>query len=157
LILSPRFEQELEALADRSDAGLFAKCVSTRNDTNCPHFTRSRQDDGLNRFFEEISQRDDPTVRWGCLGDGMLIRRDALQAVAAVSDPPHGYMEMFIPSLVHHLGFELLDVDAISDLYTQLRWRPAFTVKEALAAKRAERTFMHPFKSVDALDLILAE
>jgi hypothetical protein len=30
-------------------------------------------------------------------------------------------------------------------------------VKEALAAKRAERTFMHPFKSVDALDLILAE
>jgi hypothetical protein len=156
LILSARFERELEALAERSEAGLFAKCVSTRNDTNCPHFTRSRQDQRLNRFFEEISQRDDPTVRWGCLGDGMLLRRDALEAVAAVSDPPHGYMEIFVPSLVYHLGFELMDVDAISDLYTELRWRPDFSVKEALAAKRAERSFMHPFKKVDALGLILA-
>jgi hypothetical protein len=157
LILSPRFEQELEALADRSDAGLFAKCVSTRNDTNCPHFGRSRYDERLNRFFEDISRRDDPALRWGCLGDGMLFRRDALEAVATVSDPPHGFMELFIPSLVYHLGFELVDVDAISDLYAQLRWRPDFTVKEALAAKRAERSFLHPFKSVDALGLILAE
>jgi hypothetical protein len=86
----------------------------------------------------------------------MLLRRDALEAVAAVSDPPHGYMEIFVPSLVYHLGFELMDVDAISDLYTELRWRPDFTVKEALAAKRAERSFMHPFKKVDALGLILA-
>lgn len=157
LILSPRFEQELESLAERSDAGLFAKCVSPRNDTNCPHFARSRHDQRLNRFFEEISQRDDPAVRWGCLGDGMLFRRETLAAVAAVSDPPHGFMELFIPSLVYHLGFEITDVDAISDLYTGLRWRPDFTVKEALAAKRAEQSFLHPFKSVEALDLILAE
>jgi hypothetical protein len=87
----------------------------------------------------------------------MLFRRRTLEAVASVSDPPQGFMELFIPSLVYHLGFEITDVDAISDLYTQLRWRPDFTVEEALAAKRADRSFLHPFKSVDALGLILAE
>ena len=143
-------------MAERSDAGLFGKCVSPRNDSNWSHFARSRHDERLNRFFEQISCRDDPAVRWGCLGDGMLFRRDALEAVATVPDPPHAFMELFIPSLVYHLGFELMDVDAISDLYTGLRWRPEFTVTDALAAKRAARSFLHPFKSVEALDLILA-
>ncbi|HEX6457315.1 MAG TPA: hypothetical protein VF032_00240 [Thermoleophilaceae bacterium] len=154
LILSPRFEQELESLAERSDAGLFAKCVSPRNDTNCPHFARGRHDERLNRFFHEISQRDDPAVRWGCLGDGMLFRRETLAAVAGVSDPPHGFMELLIPSLVYHLGFEIIDVDAISHLYTGLRWRPEYTLEDALAAKRRGQTFLHPFKDLRGLDLL---
>jgi hypothetical protein len=154
LILGPRFEQQLESLAERSDAGLFAKCVSPRNDTNCPHFARSRHDERLNRFFEEISLRDDPGVRWGCLGDGMLFRRETLAAVAAVSDPPQGFMELFIPSLVYHLGFEITDVDAISDLYTRLRWRPEYTIEDALAAQRRGEVFLHPFKDVGRLDLL---
>jgi hypothetical protein len=66
-------------------------------------------------------------------------------------------MELFVPSLVYHLGFELVDVDTLSDLYVGLRWRPDFTLDEARAAKRAGRTFLHPFKSIDSLDLILAE
>jgi hypothetical protein len=157
LILSPRFEEDLEALAGRSGAGLFAKCVSPRNDSNCPHFARTRRDDRLNRFFAEVSCRDDSAVRWGCLGTGMLFRRDALEAVATVEDPAHGYMEIFIPSLVHHLGFELVDVDALSDLYVGVRWRPGFSLHEAQAAKRAGRSFLHPFKSIEGLDRILAE
>jgi hypothetical protein len=154
LILSPDFEEKLEALARRSGAGLFGKYASIRNDTNWSHFTRTRDDGKLNRFFEQISCRDDPTIRWGCLGDGMLFRREALQAVATVNDPPHGYVEIFIPTLTYQLGFDVVDIDAMSDLYAAVRWRPEYSVDEALAEMRRGRVFVHPFKELDALELI---
>jgi hypothetical protein len=154
LILASDFEERLVALAERSPAGLFAKYASLRNDTNWPHFVRYRRDEWLNRFFEQISCRDDPGLRFGCLGSGMLFRRDALGAVAAVADPPHAYLEVFIPTLTYHLGFELIDFDALSDLCAGVRWRPEYTVEEALAEKRRGRPFVHPFKGVDALELI---
>jgi hypothetical protein len=35
-----------------------------------------------------------------------------------------------------------------------VRWLPEFGVEEARAAKRAGRSFIHPFKQIDALDAI---
>jgi hypothetical protein len=86
----------------------------------------------------------------------MLLRRDALAAFCALDDPPDYYMELFVPTVVHHLGFDVVDMDATADLYMDVRWVPPFTVDEAIAAKRAGRAFVHPFKSADALDAVLA-
>jgi hypothetical protein len=154
LILASDFEQRLVALAERSPAGLFAKYASSRNDTNWSHFVRYRRDERLNLFFKQISRRDDPGLRFGCLGSGMLFRREALAAIAAVLDPPHAYLEMFIPTLTYHLGFDVVDVDAVSDLYAAVRWRPEYRVDEALAEKRRGRAFIHPFKALDELGRI---
>jgi hypothetical protein len=152
LILAGDFEERLTALAERAPAaGLFAKHASPRNDTNWPHFARYRRDERVNRFFGQISRRDDPALRYGCLGSGMLFRRDALAAIAAVADPPHAYLEMFIPTLTYHLGFDVIDVDALSDLYAAVRWRPEYTVAEARAQKQRGRAFVHPFKELDRL------
>jgi hypothetical protein len=156
LIVASDFEQRLVALAERSPAGLFAKYASPRNDTNWPHFVRYRRDERLNRFFQQISRRDDPGVRFGCLGSGMLFRRDALRAIASVADPPHAYLEMFVPTLTYHLGFDVVDVDAVSDLYAAVRWRPEYTINEAVAEKRRRRAFVHPFKRLDALEGLAA-
>jgi hypothetical protein len=146
LVLASDFERRLAALAERSPAGLFAKYAGPRNDTNWSHFVRYRRDERLNLFFERISRRDDPGLRFGCLGTGMLFRRDALEAVADVLDPPHAYLEMFIPTLTYHLGFDVVDVDALSDLYAAVRWRPQYSVGEALGERRRGRAFVHPFK-----------
>jgi hypothetical protein len=154
LILASDFEQRLVALGERSPAGLFAKYASPRNDTNWSHFVRYRHDERLNLFFQQISRRDDPGLRFGCLGSGMLFRREVLGAIAAVLDPPHAYLEMFIPTLTYHLGFDVVDVDAVSDLYAAVRWRPEYRVDEALAEKRRGRAFVHPFKALDELDRI---
>lgn len=153
LILASDFEQKLAALAERSPAGLFAKYARPRNDTNWQHYVRYRRDERLNRFFEQISRRDDPGVRYGCLGSGMLFRRDALAAIASVADPPHAYLELFIPTLTYHLGFDVVDVDAVSDLYAAVRWRPEYRVEEVLVERRRGRAFVHPFKDLDALEL----
>ena len=154
LIVASDFEQRLADLAARSDAGLFAKYASPRNDTNWPHFVRYRRDATINCFFERISCRDDHSIRYGCLGSGMLFRRDALAAIAAVPDPPHAYLEMFVPTLAYHLGFDVVDVDTLGDLYAAVRWRPEYETIEALAEKRRGRAFIHPFKQLDALDLV---
>jgi hypothetical protein len=155
LFLRGDFERDLAALAAaRPQAGLFAKWASPRNDTNWPHFTRYRANSELRRFFARVSVREDPGQRWGCLGNGLLFRRDALAAFCSVTGAPHAYGEMFVPTLTHHLGFEVVDVDALGDLYAYVRWRPEFGVEEALAAKRAGHAFVHPFKELDALDRI---
>jgi hypothetical protein len=153
-ILSGRFEDELLRLAEGSPAGLFAKHASRRNQTNWVHYTRYRKDAALNRFLASISRREDPAERWGCLGSGMLFRRAALEEFSALDGAPDAYLEMFIPTVIHHLGFEVANVDAFGDLYADVRWRPAYGFDEVVAAKRAGRVFVHPFTEVDALDRV---
>jgi hypothetical protein len=154
LILRGNFETELLALAERTGAGLLAKAASPRNDTNWPHYLRHRDDERVNGFFASISRREDPNGRWGCLGTGMLLRRDALAAFCAAGEHPHVYVELLVPSVIHHLGFEVVDVDRHSDLYAAVSWRPEYGVADAIAAKLAGRTFLHPFKRVDMLGAV---
>jgi hypothetical protein len=56
-----------------------------------------------------------------------------------------------VPTALHHLGFDVVDVDAVSDLYAAVRWLPEFGVDEAAAARRAGRAFVHPFKRIEEL------
>ena len=151
LILSGDFERTLAELASRSSAGLFAKNATPRNDSNWSHYLRARGDERLNRFVARISGRNDPGLRWGCLGPGMLLRREALAAFCSLTDVPPNYFELLVPTVVYHLGFEVEDIDGISDLYMSIRWLPEFSVEEAIAQKRAGRSFLHPFKRLDAL------
>jgi hypothetical protein len=157
LFLRGDFERDLLALAERSAAGLFAKNARPRDDTNWPHLARVRHDPRLNSFIDRISVKNGAGPRWwGCLGSGMLFRRTALSAFCEVEDPPDAYLELFIPTVVHHLGFDVVDVDALGPLYAAVRWRPEYGVEEAIAHKRAGRTFVHPFKQVDALPEVSA-
>ncbi|HEX8054585.1 MAG TPA: hypothetical protein VF517_16480 [Thermoleophilaceae bacterium] len=156
VILRGDFEAALRDVVARTGAGLVAKNATPRNDTNWSHFLKVRGDERLDRYIESITTRDDPLVRWGCLGTGLLLTRDALSAFRALDEPPPHYVEMFVPTAVHHLGFHVVDMDAVSDLYADVRWLPEFGVEEALAAKRAGRHFVHPFKRLDELAALSA-
>jgi hypothetical protein len=154
LILRGDFEQRLEELAARSPAGLFAKHASVRNDSNWSHHLRLRGDARLNDYIASISRRDDPGIRWGCLGTGLLLRREALEAFCALASPPPLYIELFVPTVLYHLGFDIADVDALGDLYSAVRFLPEMSSEEVMAAQRAGRVFAHPFKGVDVLESI---
>jgi hypothetical protein len=156
VVLSSDFEARLADVAERSGAGLVGKWASPRNDTNWPHLTRFRGDERFRAYLERITRRDDPARRLGCLGAGMLIRRDALAAYCEAAAETHVYGEMHVPTVIWHLGFEVADFDAYGDLYKAVRWRPEYGIDEAIAHKRAGHAFVHPFKDLDALDAILA-
>jgi hypothetical protein len=152
LILRADFEESLAALAKRTGAGLLGKAAGPRNDTNWPHYLRYRGHEQLDRFVEAVSRRDDLGARYGSFGAGMVFTREAFDAVAAViGDAPGMMQEALVPTLVHHLGFRVVDVNELGDLYAGIRWRPLYTLEDALEAKRAGRTFVHPFKRMDQL------
>lgn len=155
LLLSPDFESRLRALAEQTGAGLLAKWASRRNDSNWPHHLAMRDDAELNGLIDAISVREDKQARFGCLGNGLLIRRDAFEAYCTVAGLPERYVELMIPTVVHHLGYDVVDFDAVSDLYLDVRWLPEFDVEAAAAAKRAGRLFVHPFKELGSLDAVL--
>jgi hypothetical protein len=155
LILRGDFEQRLEELAERSPAGLFAKAASTRNDSNWAHYLRLRGDARLNDYVASISRRDDPGIRWGCLGTGLLLRREALEAFCALAAPPPIYIELFVPTVLYHLGFDVADIDALGDHYSAVRFLPEMSSQEVMAAYRAGKIFAHPYKGVDVLEAIV--
>jgi hypothetical protein len=155
LILCGDFEQRLEELAGRSRAGLFAKAASARNDSNWAHYLRLRGDARLNDYIASISRRDDPSIRWGCLGTGLLLRREALEAFCALAAPPPLYIELFVPTVLYHLGFDIADIDSLGDLYTAVRFLPEMSFEEVMAAYAAGKVFAHPYKGVDVLESIV--
>jgi hypothetical protein len=155
LILRGDFELRLEELAEHSPAGLFGKGASARNDSNWPHYLRLRRNAQLNDYIASISRRDDPGIRWGCLGTGLLLRREALEAFCALAAPPPLYIELFVPTVLYHLGFDIADIDSLGDLYTAVRFLPEMSFEEVMAAYAAGKVFAHPYKGVDVLESIV--
>lgn len=151
LILDPRFEARLRDLAGRTGADLMGKTCVERTATNDEHYIRFRKDPGLLAQLRRVSVRDDPTRLFGCLGDGMWISRRALEAYVAVDDHPPCYCETYVPTLLHHLGFGLVDIDAQGDLYRYVRWTPPFTAEDVIAALGRGAVFVHPVKDPEAV------
>jgi len=156
LILRPDFEDLLTGLARSSAADLLAKAASDRTGTNWAHYTRFRRDPDLLAFLASISVREDPTRLYGCLGNGFLLTRAALGAFAAVENPPPCYVEVYLPTVLHHLGFRVVDIDALSDVYRHVTWEPERTLDEVLTVQRAGGYFAHPFKDIATLDRVTA-
>jgi hypothetical protein len=140
-VLRRDFERALGALVDASGADFLGKNCSRRDDTNWPHALRARADPRMRRFAE----------LWGCLGTGMLMRREVLEAFAGF-DHTHGYLELYIPTVARHLGFRLDDVDRFSDVYAHVNAPPEKDLAALRAARSQRHFFFHPFKRVDQLD-----
>lgn len=151
LILDPRFEQHLSELAARTGADLLGKTCADRTATNDEHYIRFRRDARLLAHLHRLSVREDRSRIFGCLGDGMWISRRALEAYVDLGDHPSCYCETYVPTLLHHLGFRVVDVDAHSDLYREVRWTPPFSVQDVIARLEGGTPFIHPVKDPNAV------
>lgn len=154
LILDPRFETRLRELAARTRADLLGKNCVDCTATNEAQYVRFRSDARLIAHLRSVSVRDDPTRLFRCLGDGMWISRDALGAYVVAGEHPPCYCEVYVPTLLHHLGFRVVDVDAHSDLYLDVRWLPRFDTEQAMARFADGAAFIHPVKDPVALRAI---
>lgn len=155
LVLDPDFEQRLRDLAAETGADLLGKNCADRTSTNEEHYIRFRRDPGLQAHLRAVSVREDRERIYGCLGDGIWISRAALEAYLGVAEHPPCYCEVYVPTLVHHLGFRVVDVDAHGDLYRDVRWLPVFTPAEALARAADGAVFLHPVKDRGVVTTLL--
>lgn len=156
LILRADFEPALGELAQRTGAGLLAKGTSVRNATNWHHYTRFRRDPALLSHLRELSTRDDPTRLYGIVACAMWLSRAAIESYVAVGAHPPCYGELYVPTVLHHLGHRVVDVDEVSDLYRHVRWAPAYDPDQAEALRREGATFLHPVKDASARRRLLA-
>lgn len=143
-------DRSLEAF-ERSGADFLGIDCGPRNDTNWAHYIRFRDDPGLLAFLAERSTRDDPRLMFGCLGTGFIIGRDALAAFAGVEHYSPCYVELYLPTVLHHLGFEVADLSALTDFGRAVRWAPVYGLREARELQATGATFVHPFKDWAAL------
>ncbi len=146
LVLRADFEARLRELAAATRADFMGKNCVERTATNWEHYIRYRADPLLLEHLRRVSVREDPTTFYGCLGNGMWLSRRALGAYVAVNNHPPCYNETYVPTLMHHLGMKVVDVDAHSDLYRTVRWVPEFTVQEVIEIISDGGVFVHPVK-----------
>jgi hypothetical protein len=146
LILDGGFEGRLRRLAADTGADLLGKTCVDRTATNGEHYVRFRRDPRFLAHLKRLTVREDPARMFGCLGDGMWLARRALEAYVSVDRHPPCYCEIYVPTLLHHLGLRVVDVDAHSDLYRSVRWVPEYSVAEVLELARGGAVFVHPAK-----------
>jgi hypothetical protein len=133
LPLVPDFNaRHLQRLAEE-DADVLGYQVRRVDGTNHPHYLYHHSNSAFHRYWQEITRRDDPSVVLSMFGSGSFWTREAFDAVAARAEPFRVYLEIYLPTLAHHLGFRVRDlaeqnqfVHAAPDLQSQIdSFRPA--------------------------------
>jgi len=151
LILDGDFEQRITDLAVASGADFMGKTCVERTGTNWLHYLRFRNDRRLLTHLRSVSVHEDCARMYGCLGNGFWLTRAALEAYLAVIEHPPCYGELYVPTLLHHLGFRVVDVDGHGDLYRYVRPDGEFLLSEVLRLKHHGETFVHPYKGTGGI------
>ena len=146
LILRPDYGASLLEVVDRTGAGFLGYNAIERSGTNWVHYLRYRDDPAFLAFLRSISVREDPTTIFGALGDGMLMTRKALEDFCAIEEHHPTYVEVYIATVMHHLGHRVADLSGVSDLYRWVRSNPPWEERDLRAAVAEGAAFIHPFK-----------
>jgi len=151
LVLRSDYWAVLARTLERSGRDFLGKWCMDRSNTNewaRLHYRNNRE---LLGYLDGFSQRDDKTRLWGALGNGMLLRWPALDALTRTAGRIACFTEILVPSTVHHLGFALGDMDAYGNLYRWVRHRPEFLLEHVEAFLNQGAYCCHPFKAVERL------
>ena len=146
---------EFDQIPMRSDiATYFADCMDAGNidfmgsalqridGTNHPHWLNHHSDGALEGFLSQISVRKNKNVVLSSYGFGQCWRREGFLKVASVRQTISVYLELWIPSLAHHLGLKVGCMECDKEWNT-----PTDAVDEvALNALTSKPYFVHPIK-----------
>ncbi len=157
VVLCPDYETRILDLLVTSGADFLGKNCVDRTQSNWVHYLRYRDDPGLLAFLRAVSVRNDKERMFGCLGTGLVLRRAVLEALATMEHFRPAYIELYLPTLVHHLGFKVDDAARLGDCYDHLRWAPPYEVEDVLALKTNGACFVHPLKDWRVLSALTAD
>jgi len=89
------------------DADVLAFHLHRVDGTNHPHFLYHAAEDRFHALWAGISRRSDPKVVLSIFGSGSFWTREAFLAVSSRTEPFRMYLEIYLPTLAHHLGFRV--------------------------------------------------
>jgi hypothetical protein len=112
--------------------------LARRDRTSCVYYLYHLSDERFLPWIRSLSRRDDPGAVFNMFGSGSFWTRKAFLAVAAVGEPIPVYLETYLPTVAHHLGFRIRDfqdqnrfISATGDRFDdipELRQQGAWTV-----------------------------
>ena len=135
-------EKLIERLkAERAD--VLGHQLARRDGTSCPYYLYHLSDDRFLPWLEKISRRTDRGAVFNMFGSGSFWTREAFLAVSDAGEPFPMYLETFLPTLAHHLGFRLRDFEDQNRFISDIGDR----YDEMEAARREGAWTLHPVKS----------
>jgi len=114
--------------------------------TSNAHYLYHTNDKRFESYFAELSKRSEKEVILSMLGTGSFWRREAFEAVAAHQEPFPIYVELYLPTLAHHLGFRVRDLPDQNRFVMHLGDREG----EIKSAKEEGAWTLHPVKTLRA-------
>lgn len=154
-MLRSGYGQELTDIFKASQFGFLGKWCSNREGSNSYFYLRYRDDPVLRRALREASGVEDSPI-YESLATGMLFRWSVLESVAAQEIDVPVFTEVIIPSMVRALGYRLGCFDCRSDFMRSVRYRPNFSLNEAVAARISHAWCCHPLKEPEAVIALAA-
>ncbi|HUB67182.1 MAG TPA: hypothetical protein VL981_06830 [Candidatus Methylacidiphilales bacterium] len=154
LILCRNYFDKLAEIFRQSGCDLIGKTAGPKTHSNWVHYLRYREDEPLRNYLARISKREDKRALYGMLGNGYTLSRNLVDSIAGLSDLPRVYYELLFPTLAHHLGFEVGDLGAFSDIFCHVRWGPAWKLEEVGNMIKRGAVCCHPFKDLDRLPVV---
>lgn len=147
VVLSRRYEDELIRAMAGERVGLLAADCAELTSVNWRHSIDLLDDGELEVRLREISVRDQsvPAI-WGALGVGMTIGREALEEFCRRAGDLSRYVEAYLPTMIYHLGYRVLDAREVSPIFDHVRFGPPHELDEARHAAREGAFALHPVK-----------
>jgi hypothetical protein len=108
-LVSDLNDRQIERMKAES-ADVLAYHVHRVDGTSNPHFLCHVANPAFASYWPKITVRTDPRVVFSMFGSGSFWTSEAFGAVAAMEEPLPMYMEIYLPTLAHHLGFRVRDL-----------------------------------------------
>lgn len=105
--LQPAFTALHHTFLEQEHSDVIGFHLSRIDGTSNPHFLNHTADPQFAAFWRQRTVRNDPSVVLTMFGSGSFWRREAFDAVADLHETPPIYLELFIPTAAHHLGFRV--------------------------------------------------
>jgi hypothetical protein len=125
-----------------TSADVLCYCLRRIDGTISPHFLGHAKDQAFFDLWHSISVRHDKNVILSMFGSGSLWKRHAFDAVAAQDEVFPVYLEIYLPTMAHHLGFRVVDL-GIQNQFIRSVHTPSLTFE---SAKAEGALTVHPLK-----------
>lgn len=88
-------------------ADLIAYYLQRIDRTNSAHYLMHWADGWFRDFLRQLSVREDWQTVYALKGYGTFWRREAWETIAQVEEPGPIYLEQWMPTVAHHLGYRI--------------------------------------------------
>ena len=142
--LVPGFNERQVARLEQEQADVLGFELARVDGTSQPHFLYHAGLPGFAECWRSVSVRRDKSAVLSMFGSGSFWTRSAFDAVAGLDEPFPVFLELWLPTTAHHLGYRLRD------------WREQGRYISSLGnfserfdeARRAGAWTIHPVKSM---------